>query len=293
MLAMMLTIPARFDSPLTFEARPAPVARVLEQLSVATGTRLKSTTSLDRETLMISVKDASLTDLKLRIADALDANWVSDGSYEVLKREPEQDRKVWADHLEVRRKVIELERQRRTKLLERPFDATGLAKKLKNERNDDSAPRDTYESLRRFNEEQNLRSDSPLGRLLSRLFLACSIDELAAVGPLERGVFRPNPTALQGRIDRIKWQSAQLGFAEEQAAWEKAHAQTNFRPSSALNEDDPRIKVGLKNSTGWLAGFNLCRSWMFLQAPSAATQMAFARSYLTWEAILPFLPSSN
>ncbi|HLK17014.1 MAG TPA: hypothetical protein VKT78_19570, partial [Fimbriimonadaceae bacterium] len=115
--------------------------------------------------------------------------------------------------------------------------ATSLAA-IKPSGDDPALQTQNYAKLR------TLSTKGPMARLIDRLALACNPDDLAAVGPFERHVFRAEPTVMQSGFDPDRLRDAQSAFAAEQSAWRDAASRDTFpQDPGGRMVSDPRTQV--------------------------------------------------
>ncbi|MFI5386003.1 MAG: hypothetical protein ACHQ50_07765, partial [Fimbriimonadales bacterium] len=240
---------------LDFDAKATAIGPLLERLSAQTGAKLKASPKIAQEIVFVRAKGVELKDLKARLAEALSAEWTRDGVTDVLTRTPAIEKQIWKSQVAYRRKLVEealKDAQRRVAL---KFDAKALAIGLLAQGSGADSQSDPAAARRRFEAEKDLFSRGPMSRLLDRLVLACNPDDLAAVGPYERHIFKLNPTQMQRGIDRSKFEAAMAAFSVEQQAWIDEAAKVTFPDSQdGRMVSDPRSQ--LRNGTT-LSGISL------------------------------------
>ena len=248
---------------ISFEAKAGSVGPILEQLSAQTGTKFKSTPSLARETLLVKVKDVSLADLKLKLAEALDAKWVTEAGTEYLKREQAQVQEIKNRHLNLRQQYLEAELAKLQNEVETPFDPAGLASGLQSMVFSSGEPVEDGSSRAQKRMRRSLVRQSPTSRLLNRILLACDPNQLAAIEPYERRLFVVSPTRRQGGIDPKKLSFALAEFAINQSKWRRATAGLNIPRELSYSEGiDPRGQIAIPPNLGGLLQLEVIRSDM-------------------------------
>ncbi|MBI5708186.1 MAG: hypothetical protein HZC36_14485 [Armatimonadetes bacterium] len=241
--AVILPAPAVLD----FETPVESLGLAVLQLAQATGEKLQASPKIAHEIVFVRAKGVTAQDLKARLAAVLNAEWTREGATDYLGRSAKLDRKVWADHVAVRRKYVDEELARLKKELETPFDPKSLAVGLQGLQTAEEVRSDPLAARARYEKEKALYSSSPAARLLKRLLLACKPDDLAAVGPYERAVFTANPTRMQRAFDPRGVQAAWAAFNAEQQAWVDTVAATNFKEEvEGRTVSDPRSQTWIK-----------------------------------------------
>ncbi|HTQ10967.1 MAG TPA: hypothetical protein VMI31_12905 [Fimbriimonadaceae bacterium] len=229
---------------LDLNARAMSAGQLLERISAEAGTRLMAAPSVAQKVVFVDVKGATLDEVKSRIADALAATWKQDGSIQLLTRTATDDKKIWQSHVAYRRKLVEQAIKDARADLDKPFDAHALAAGLEVLGSEPTLDSDRTAARKYYEREQALYGQSPSARLLDRLVLACDPNDLAAVGPYERHLFRVNPTPMQHGFDGTKYQAALGEFAKEQRAWIDEAAKHDFSDIGQTRMvSDPRVQV--------------------------------------------------
>src|SRR2546421_5070016 len=83
-LALMLTV----QTPISFTARAEPAWKVVRDLDLATGLKLKTAPNVSDEILVVDVHGVPIEELLTHIANTLDAEWVGQGDQRTLIRTP-------------------------------------------------------------------------------------------------------------------------------------------------------------------------------------------------------------
>lgn len=228
-LALLLTVSkAQTPTIVDFESKAAPLSVILKRLSDQTGTSLRATTALGDEVVFLSVRGSSLAEIKEQLAKALDAGWSKNSATEYLNRTSAQTRALYDRHLVLRRRMVDGALADLSSVLEKKFDGGALAAGLLSLPPRSTIANDPLAARRGYEEERRLFEGGPLGRLVRRLVLACRPEDLAGVGPYERRVFSPNPTAAQFGFDPDKFEAAAKAFSLEQQAWLDAAKAVTF-----------------------------------------------------------------
>ncbi|MEZ0324611.1 MAG: hypothetical protein ACAH95_01785 [Fimbriimonas sp.] len=242
-----------------FSSRASGLGEVVARLAEQTGASLKAAPAVAQEIVFVRVRGVSLAELKSKLAEAADAEWVKSGGMEYLSRTAKQEREIWKRHVSLRRGYLDEELKRIRKELEQPFDAKGLATKLsklprREEAVTPAAARDRYLA------EAALFAQAPSARLMNRLLLACNPDDLAAVGPYERAVFRFAPTPMQRGFVGTRLKEALDLFEKEQQDWQEAAQVANFPEEvNSRMVSDPRAQVGMRASRDIVSGLDIVR----------------------------------
>lgn len=226
-----------------FEARATPVYQVIEKLSKETGESLRASPAIGEESLFVLATGVGLEELKRRIAEAMGASWEKKSDAEYLVRTPAQEKRIWEEHLALRREWVAKALEKTRRELEEPFDAHSLARGLEELPGEDEVRSDPTAVRRRYEKERALFGQGPAARLLKRLVLACRIDDLAAIGPYDRRLFRPQPSLMQRGFQPKVLSEALAAYQREQDAWLEAASAASFRESrSGSMVSDPRIQ---------------------------------------------------
>ena len=248
MLALTLLLLPATQPGIDFNAKATAIGPLLEQLSAQTNAHLKAAPEIAQEIVFVRAKGVTEKELEARIADALVARWKLDGDFKVLTRTPADAKGIWNAHVAYRRKLVDEALKVATTRLETKFNAKSLASGLAalGPAGDDPASQRL-----RYSTERALFGKGPMARLLDRLVLACNPNDLAAVGPYERRVFRLDPTAMQSGIDPGRYEAAMAAFAAEQQSWQDAAANVTFpeEPNGRM-VSDPRFQLSIDPKLG-------------------------------------------
>lgn len=237
------------DQPFDFACKACSVSKLLTQLDKVAGTHSKAGPSVAHEIVYVRVSHMTAPDLRANLAEVVGGHWEHAGSEDVLTRGAADERAIWSAHIAYRRKLVDKALAAAKARLATPFDANGLAVGLAQEPT--GLPNDQREARRRYLAEKNLFGRGPMARLLDRLILACDPNDLAAIGPYQRHVFRLDATPMQHRISPDKYQAALAAFATEQAAWKEAATHATFRRDEGGSAaSDPRSQVDIATDPG-------------------------------------------
>jgi hypothetical protein len=150
--------------------------------------------------------------------------------------------------------------QRIRKDLEEPFNGRALAEGLKNLSEPQEFDGNALKAQQRLQQQQKLFGQGPAGRLMNRLLVAANPDNLAAVGPYERGVFRIKPTRMQKSFDQARLNQALQAFKSEQQEWKEAAAIAGVtQPPRSSMVSDPRAQLRLEVTADAIAGLDIGR----------------------------------
>lgn len=235
MLSALILLAAQ-DAKIDFACNATSLRTALTSLSQATGHKLEANGMVADQVVMIQAHDVSLKDLKDRIATVVAGTWETKGDREIIQRLARQSDAIVADYRAKRKKLLAAEQDRFRKLIEKPFQAKALLQGLTNLGDEPKPGGDRADSIAYWEKQQVLFESGPLARLLRRLFLAASLDDLAAVGPYERHIFTPSPTKRQKGISRAKFDAAISKYREEQSAWVETCRGVDFA-------EDPRGRM--------------------------------------------------
>lgn len=83
LLALVTSAMAQ-DDKVTFEGRAAPVTRLLDELSAATGWKVRAAPAMATEFVVVKVKDVPRQELKARLAKVTQGQWSNEEGFEVL-----------------------------------------------------------------------------------------------------------------------------------------------------------------------------------------------------------------
>lgn len=233
---------------LDFEQRAAALKVVLQNLGEKGGVSLKAAPAVADEVVLVVAKGASVEEIKTQIAKALDATWTKASDADYLNRTATQTKAIYDRHLALRRKMVDEALSELRKPLEKEFDGGSLAAGLLALPSREQVQSDPIAARRFYDEERRLFGGSPASRLIRRLLAACRLEDLAAIGPYERAVFRASPTARQFGFDRRPLDQARAAYAAEQQAWIDAAKAVEFpEDPQGRMVSDPRSQ--LRNPT--------------------------------------------
>lgn len=243
-LLLQLTALSSRGPLIDFDSKAAAVGQVLAKLSGQVGVKLRAAPKLAEEVVYVHAKQVDLPTLKAKLAEAMAGAWTVDGEFEVLTRTPALENKVWKDHVAYRRRLVDDALKDIQKKLAVAFDAKALAAGLSALPTEADVSGDMSAARRRYEMQNALFERGPRARLLDRLLLACNPDDLAAIGPYERRVFKVGPTALQRGFNGGKFKQAMAAYAIEQQAWNDEAAKANFKaePEGRM-ASDPRGQI--------------------------------------------------
>lgn len=220
------------------------VSSLLERLSQSSDTPLKTVPALGKEIVFVRADGVPLGDLKARLAEALTATWTKRQDGEYLGRTPAQEQVIWTDHIRQRRKQVDEALAAIKKELQTPFSAPKLVKGLAELKPREQFTDNPTEARRRYEAEKALFDSGALARFLRRLVLAANPNDLAAIGPFQRRIFRLKPTRMQFGFNRQAFDSAVAEFTKEQRAWIEAGRSANFpEESNGRMVSDPRAQL--------------------------------------------------
>ncbi len=243
MLSALILIAAQ-DAKIDFSCKATSLRAALTSLSQATGHKLEANGVVADQVVMLEVHDVSLQDLKERIAAVVAGTWERKNDREIIQRLPKQSDAIVADYRAKRKKLLAAEQERFRKLVEKPFQAKVLLQGLANLGNEPSPGGERAESIAYWEKQRNLFEAGPLARLLRRLFVATSLDDLATVGPYERHIFTPKPTKRQKGISKAKFDQAVAAYRQEQTAWAEICRGVDFgEDTRGRMVSDPRTQL--------------------------------------------------
>lgn len=211
-----------------FNPRADNLRSIVAQLGQATGEKLDVDGDIAHEVVFVQMGKTDGKAIRDEIAKAVVGTWVSKDGVLVLERTPTQKTEIWNEHLAIRRKEVDRALDVMAKELEKPFNARALLDGLNKLPSEAPASADRQAAMARYQAQQKLFDMSPLARLMRRMLLACDRNDLAAVGPHERRLFRFRANKRQGRIGEAAFRTAAAQFAKEQAAWIDVTANNPF-----------------------------------------------------------------
>ncbi len=115
LLALAPLTPAQSDK-VTFEGRAAPVTRLLDELSAATGWKVRAAPAMATEVVVVKVKDVSRQELKARLAKATQGQWSNEDGFEVLAPDAAARARGKAEALAANRAKIQKQVQKRIEM---------------------------------------------------------------------------------------------------------------------------------------------------------------------------------
>jgi len=239
MLLSIALVLASQNPKLDFHCNATNLSSILASLSKQVGTKLEAEGTLGNQILFIDVKDVPLSSLKEKIAHAVAGTWRQREGREVILRLPAQETGVFNEQVKVRTEQFRAELATQAKALDKPFDAKALLQGLLAIQDKDGVQL----SRAQYEQQMALQARSPYSRFLTRLLLAARPEDLAAVGPYERRLFKLNPTRRQSGLDRAKYQAAVKILEAEQKQWLEAIAGIDFTSTQGRTVSDPRTQT--------------------------------------------------
>ena len=213
-----------------FAGSAMPVWKIVRELEHQGAKSLTVDAKIRSEVVFIRSSQEGLSAVKAKLASALNATWVKEPSSEVLRRLPAQDKELLEQHRTRRLKEVNKAMEAARLSLKEPFDARTLAQGLADLK--PAASDDRQGQIRVSQLERKLFAQGPAARLLKSLLLACKPEDLAAIGPYERGVFTIHPTKKQYGFDKARFDAVARQFAKEQSEWVEAAAAVAFPKKS-------------------------------------------------------------
>lgn len=227
-----------------FNPRADNLRAVVSQLAQATGEKLEVDGDIAHEVVFVQMGKTDGKVIREEIAKAVVGTWVSQDGVLILERTPAQKAEFWNEHLAIRRKEVDRALAVMAKELEKPFNARALLDGLNKLPDEASVGNDRLAAMARYRTQQQLFDMSPLARLIRRMLLACDRNDLAAVGPHERRLFRLRGNKRQGKIGEAAFRLAAAQFAKEQAAWVDMTANNPFpEHRGGRTVSDPRTQT--------------------------------------------------
>ncbi len=241
MLSFLCLFALPHQAPIDMEMRAARLPLVVEALGEKLNQRMFCSPEIGRHVVLVKFAGVSPDEAKLRIAEAVDAEWIDRNGTQTLIRTPAKQRQL----SEKWRASTEAAMQASLKEMNDRLDATPTfdltqARKYLAELNKLDDPTDSNQSMSNWQAQQKAHQLSPGGRAISKLLMLMGAKTLATI-PVGRTVFAINPTkyqrALPNRIDGIlkTWDS-------EQQVWQKAlEANPPVPPKDGHLSSDPRF----------------------------------------------------
>lgn len=246
MLSCLVAVCLLNPSPrvIDFNPRADNLRAIVAQLAQVTGEKLEVDGDIAHEVVFVQMGKTDGTVIRDEIAKAVVGTWVSKDGVLVLERTPTQKSDIWNQHLEYRRKEVDRSLAKIEKELEKPFNARALLDGLNKLPDEGSFGNDRQAAMARHRTQQQLFEMGPLARLMRRMLLACDRNDLAAVGPHERRLFRFRGNKRQGKINEAAFRTAAALFAKEQLAWLEITANNPFpEDRSGRMVSDPRAQT--------------------------------------------------
>ncbi len=229
---------------LDFRPRADNLRSIVSQLSKATGENLFVDGDIGHEIVFVHMNKTDSATIRGELAKAVLGTWVEKDGALVLERTPLQKTEIWKQHLAIRRKQVDSALAKVEEELKKPFDARSLAEGLRRLPTEQSVQNNRQAATARYRTQQQLFATGPAARLMRRLLLACDRNDLAAVGPHERRIFRFRPNKRQGRINEAAFRTAALQFAKEQASWKETVSANPFpEDRNGQTASDPRTQL--------------------------------------------------
>ncbi len=244
-----------------FAGSAMPVWKIVRELEHQGAKSLTVDAKIRSEVVFIRSSQEGLSAVKAKLASALNATWVKEPSSEVLRRLPAQDKELLEQHRTRRLKEVNKAMEAARLSLKEPFDARTLAQGLADLK--PAASDDRQGQIRVSQLERKLFAQGPAARLLKSLLLACKPEDLAAIGPYERGVFTIHPTKKQYGFDKARFDAVARQFAKEQSEWVEAAAAVAFpKNSNGGTVSDPRLQTQIAPDAAQAVHLNVVRGDM-------------------------------
>jgi hypothetical protein len=246
-----------------FESRALAIGPLLERLSVETKTTLKAAFPIAHQVVFVRAKQVPLSELKSRLAEALDATWIPKPDGEYLEQTPDQKQQIWTRHVTRRQQMVDSALATTRKGLDEPFDGKALARGLAALKNRDEFLDNRAEAQLQYQAEKKLFDAGPISRLMRRLVLACNPKDLAAVGAFDRRIFAFKPTRMQFKIGEAGYRAALSDFSKEQQAWIDTAATVTFKDNrDSRTVTDPRSQLDVSPTLGQKVYLEVIRGQM-------------------------------
>lgn len=227
-----------------FNPRADNLRSIVAQLAQASGEKLEVDGDIAHEVVFVHMGKTDAQVIRQELAKAVVGTWVSKDGGLVLERTPIQKSEIWNQHLAIRRKEVDRALAVMEKELEKPFNARALMDGLNRLPDQRTVENDRQAALALHRTQEQLFASSPLARLIRRMLLACDRNDLAAVGPHERRLFRFKANKRQGRINEAAFRTAAAQFAKEQAAWVQLTSANPFpEDRNGRTVSDPRTQT--------------------------------------------------
>jgi len=211
-------------SKVSYETVAVPVKVAIDAIAKQTGAKLDVAKEAQEEIVILSVKNAPLSDVLAKIADVTSCEWGA----------PDQDGTSWLKHsLSQMRKEKREEVALRAKQLSAAI--ADLAKKIAPKKDDKATKKP--EDILGFQPTMPWAASitSPTGKAIAKLAQLMDPNALAKIGDGERVVFSTNPTPVQVPLTGRATQILNDLVAEQKAFADKMRAD--------MKADDPQIKA--------------------------------------------------
>ena len=221
-IAQQTPVSTALDSNVTFRANACGLSTLTRQLATATGTSLDADPNLERQILLVNVKDVKLSDLMARIADVSDCEWVDLKGVQHLQVAPEKRKRTYEHEVADRAKAISVVLDKYKTLAQSSYQAKDLANYVREQLRKRTTQQDnsSYMWKPEMGPDNDFMGASPGGRTFARAISSLDPNVLARMHNDERIVYSTNPTAMQKKLaldigaEKTKWNADATAFGE-------------------------------------------------------------------------------
>lgn len=212
-----------YNKKVTYHADSIPLKQVCEDITTTTGIPIGASGTLNKMIMVIDVHDITMQEFMEKLKDAVEADWVSDGTTSRLTRTTGFIRKRESDRFQWRVTAIKKAQKKMAERLakEAAFDNKTTQDLISELETIMKGGNQDSENMNRWRQFQKLRDKLPKKRLADRIALSFSPDVIATIPDLQRVVFSTSPNQMQRPLPRAALPFVQQ-FIREQNLWAEA-----------------------------------------------------------------------
>lgn len=206
------------DSKITFRANACGLVSFTKALSSATGLAMEADPALQRQVVLVNVKDVKLSDLMAKVADVVDCEWVDDKGVQRLQVSAQKRRATEEADVQKRAKEISETLAKFRKLVSDDYSPKQLADYVREQvrKREDNVEPDYINIGATLGPQATRMGAGPMGRVFARALSAIDPVVLARLQFDDRVVYSSQPNAKQLRLA--------FDISAEKAKWEKDNA---------------------------------------------------------------------
>jgi len=200
------------DAKVTFRQDASPLAKLVTNLGNAAKVKLSAAEVLDRQIVLVDVKDVRLGDAMAKLGDVTDCEWKPVAGGFVLSASPTKRAASAQGEVRARLKVINKAYDEYREIAESKYDVSSIANYIKDQ-NRKSNDRQGYfpnSSSESFSVKSMYGSAAPSGRTFARALLKIDSSALASLKCDERVVFSTSPNRMQRKLTMDLAQESKL-----------------------------------------------------------------------------------